>query len=186
MKFRFGPIIASEDRCPEPGWRTLPEIRPRLFGLLSILVAAVLVLLVGGFWRARMGPSRLDLVSFGLSLVVAVAVHELLHACLLPGFPRSDRIHMGLWPSRGFFVYYEGPLTRERWLLVAMAPLLGLTVIPMLLAAGLGLESRFWAEVSTWNAAGACADVVCLRLVLAGVPRGATLENRGLTTYWKD
>lgn len=185
MKFRLGPLDGSRLAHAQRGWQQVPVIDPRVVLTATIGVAVAMVMVLESFWRLRLGLGRGGLGIFVSSFVLMITLHEGLHACVLPGFPWSNRILMGLWPSRGFFVLYEGRMNRERWLMTAVLPFLILTLVPVGLALGFGIQSRFWADVATWNAAASCSDIVLFLLVLSEVPAGATIESRRDMTCWK-
>ena len=74
-------------------------------------------------------------------------------------------------------VYYEGFMTRKRWLAMRLAPLLGLTVLPtlaLLFAHPYGM-SFFWQQFLVLlilvNSLGSGADLVASVIVARQVPR---------------
>jgi hypothetical protein len=125
-------------------------------------------------------------------LVLLIPVHELLHAAFHPGAGLSSDTVIGLWPSRLlFYAAYEGPMARNRFLLVFMGPylvlsLLPVVAIPLLRAIGAGpvplLALAFLAFIGAAVAAG---DVVGAILVLTQVPADAVVRNQGWRTYWR-
>lgn len=165
------------------------EPNRKTFFLLSVLAAAIMSALVGGFWAMHLSVPRRELLypfSPPLMMVFFIAVilaHELLHIVVFPDFKRSV---VGLFPGGfAFFAHYEGPLTRRRFLLCAAMPLIVLTVLPVTIALVLSFGSHLGAALSTWNAMFACVDILGIWLVAREIPAGALLRNQGLRTYWK-
>jgi hypothetical protein len=64
-------------------------------------------------------------------LVIYIPLHESLHLLGQPGWGRSSRSVVALWPAKlRFGVYYEGCISRRRWLAMRLAPLVMLSVLP--------------------------------------------------------
>ena len=121
-----------------------------------------------------------------LALLLLVPAHELLHALPLPGSLHSPQLVLGVWPrSLLAYVHYHGELTRARFLVVALSPLVA---VSLLAYAGLSLLpslAPFWLTLGLLNALGSGADLLAAALVLAQVPRQARLRNHGWRTYWR-
>jgi hypothetical protein len=101
-------------------------------------------------------------------------------------FGATDKTLVGAWLSHAlFYAYYEGELSRERFLVILAAPTLALTVLPLLVLAGASLDSPFLGGIALANAAGAAGDMVGMWIVLAQIPRGAIVRNNGWRTYWR-
>jgi len=108
--------------------------------------------------------------------MVCVVVHEFLHLICHPGGGRSDQSMVLIWPRRfQFGVYYAGFMRRSRWLVMRLAPLMGLTLVPTLLMLADPSElSFFWRQfvvlVIVVNGLGAGSDVVASVIVAQQVP----------------
>jgi hypothetical protein len=108
--------------------------------------------------------------------MVCVVVHEFLHLICHPGGGRSDQSMVLIWPRRfQFGVYYAGFMRRSRWLVMRLAPLMGLTLVPtLLMLAGPSELSFFWRQfvvlVIVVNGLGAGSDVVASLIVARQVP----------------
>lgn len=126
-------------------------------------------------------------------LVVSVVVHELLHLLWHPGWGLSSRSLLLVWPRRLLLgVHYEGFMSRRRWLVMRLSPLLGLTVLPtvvLLIVYPYGM-SFFWQQftvllilVNSWGAGG---DLVASVIVARQVPRGGEVGNWNGRACWKE
>ena len=106
-------------------------------------------------------------------LVVYIPLHEALHLLGQPSWGRSDQSVVVLWPARlRFGVYYEGCMSRRRWLAMRLAPMFVLSVLPAALLAlmklwPLNVELEIGLQVLMLvNALGSGGDVVAALLVL--------------------
>lgn len=93
---------------------------------------------------------------------------------------------LGVWP-RAFvaYVHYTGELTRERWLLTALCPLVAVTVATLALSRLVPAWREPVLVFGLLNAIGAGGDLLSAVLVLAQVPPGASLRNQGWRTFWR-
>ncbi len=199
MRFQFGAV--PEDTTFEPeaeGYRSIREPGPiaiQLWALpvafLQILAWALVVVL---FILPKLGPDFLrhydgTLQPFWqivLLLIVLIPVHEFLHALAHPGFGSTPSTIIGFWPSKVlFYAQYEGVLSRSRFLLICVMPLLVLGLLPTLLMVLFpALLSTLWLLSLLGNVL-ACGDLVGVGVVLLEIPPGTILRNRGWKTYWK-
>ncbi len=125
-------------------------------------------------------------------LILFIPLHEAVHLIGQPGMGLTERSILALWPSRlRFGVYYEGCMSRRRWLSMRLAPLLTLSLLPACLIALLqvvppnpNLEVGL-SILMVVNALGSGGDVVAAALVLRQVPPSADLCFLGGRAYWK-
>jgi hypothetical protein len=119
-----------------------------------------------------------------LSLIV---VHELLHAAVFPGGWLGERTILGVWPRMGVcYAHFDGPLSRNRSLLVYLTPLLvltlGLWLVNVVLPSG---WSGALAAVSVVNAMFAGGDILAAAMIAWQLPANAQLRNQGWKTWWR-
>lgn len=114
--------------------------------------------------------------------MVCIVVHEVLHLAFHPQGGCSDQSMLLIWPRRfQFGVYYAGFMPRSRWLVMRLAPLIGLTLIPtLLLLLVYPIElSLFWQQFVVLgvlvNGLGAGSDVVASIIVARQVPSQAEI-----------
>ena len=186
------------------GWRAIRSPAGRLGYGLAALVGLVLL---GGLcsvlslWSfavgdrggyATGGESATSWRAVLLVLVVYIPLHELLHLLGQPGWGRSNQSVVVLWPARlRFGVYYEGCMSRRRWLAMRLAPVIALSALP----AGLLALIKLWPQnveleiglqvLMLVNALGSGGDVVAALLVLRQVPPTGQLCFRAGRAYWR-
>jgi hypothetical protein len=124
-------------------------------------------------------------------LLVAVFVliwpiHELLHVLAFPDFGFSSKTVVGFLPTKVlFFALFEGEVSRNRFLVAGAAPVIVLTVVPLLAAAVFRLDHPLLAFVSVANALVSAIDLVAIGILLVRVPSRAVLRAKGWKTYWR-
>ncbi len=202
MRFHVGPVPDEPDFKPEEEpWSPIREPGPALFQLLALPIALVVAFVLAKIWwslpisniRVVIVSAREALAALAVALAV-VGLHELLHALMMPGGWRSDRIILGIWPQRlMFYAHYTGAMSRGRFLAVMVTPFLVLSLGPILLIMGMvaansSISSWVLAvafAVSLFNGAASCGDLLGALLVIVQVPRGALVRNQGWRTYWR-
>lgn len=201
MKLAFGPPPDIADFSPEDeGWTALREPSPGWLNLvaapLGLLALAALALAWGRgpSWSVSGGPSVFGklaplvwmALAFGVIFVGTFIVHECLHALACPGFGLTERTIIGVWPSRLlFYAGHLGALSRNRWLLVYLLPLIVLSVLPLVAWHVCGLYSGLLHFVSLLNGLASGGDTLAVLLLLRQVPRHAQMRNKGWHSWWK-
>jgi len=188
----------------EQDWQIIRSPSLRLSYWLAALAGLLLLsgLCVGLSLWSLMVSDRTGMATTGDSatpwramlvvLVVFIPLHELLHLLGQPEWGRSSQSVVVVWPTRlRFGVYYEGCMSRRRWLGMRLTPLTVLSVLP----AGLLALSQMWplgAELEIGlqvlmvvNALGSGGDVVAALLVVAQVPPSGRLCFREGRAYWQ-
>lgn len=196
MRFRVGSI--PDEFTPDSSWRFMREPSPLAMQFFAIPLGFAVAAAIGYCWYRTGVFSSLKfegrysfgfLISLLLSFPGLIIVHEILHAAVHPGFGRSSATTVGIWPRRLlFYAHYSGPLTRNRFLAVLAMPFFVITVLPLAMAAAGTLAPGFAMAAgwfSIWNAFFACGDYFGFALVLAQVPSGSIVQNRGWRTCWK-
>ncbi|MFN2289674.1 MAG: DUF3267 domain-containing protein, partial [Anaerolineae bacterium] len=144
MRLHFGDVPAAARAMPAAdGWHRIRSPGSRLgyllaglaglaFPVILIVALSILSLLTTPAGYAAVpedGLSRWGGVV--LALILFIPLHELAHALWHPGRGASSQTVLVLWPAKlRFGVYYEGCMTRRRWLAMRPAPLLLLSVLP--------------------------------------------------------
>lgn len=127
-----------------------------------------------------------------LALLLFIPLHELLHVIWHPQLGFSPQTVVVVWPKKlRFGVYYEGCMTRRRWLLMRISPLLVLSVLPVGLLTlfryfpvPFALET-FLQVLMLVNGIGSGGDVVAIGWVLSQVPSKAQICFYSGKAYWR-
>jgi hypothetical protein len=200
MRLHYGSIPKDPGFDPlREGWRKLAfDPNPILLQVIAIPVAALLFVIWGMlfFLALTINGTVLQTVRVAIFpsgwliiLLLLIPVHELLHAWMHPEGGRSSNTILGLWLSRAvFYAHYEGVMSRNRFLLVMVAPYLILGLLPVAL-----LWIPFWPPdairiltlVSLTGSLVACADIVGVGLIVFQIPLAAVVRNHGWETYWQ-
>jgi len=111
------------------------------------------------------------------ALMVCVLIHEWLHLLCHPGWGGSGHSLVVFWPQKfQVGVHYQGFMKRSRWLVMRLAPLVGLTVLPtlFLLVAYPHPLNFFWEQFLVMiifvNSLGSGGDLVAAVIVARQVP----------------
>lgn len=203
MRLHYGAYPEDPDFHPESeGWQTLPfDPRPVFLVIMSIAALFLLALVWGLLFfvilPVRVTPVQMlgsEIVIFGWlpTLLVLAPVHEFLHALAHPNWGRSSKTVIGIWLVKGMlYAHYEGAMSRNRYVLVALAPYLFLGLLPLgvlaLPAAALWPPSvvHILGMVSLLLSIAACLDIVIAVLLLFQIPATALVRNNGSNTYWR-
>jgi len=191
MRFRIGQPEVDESFEPEEhGWTPMKEPPPFLFIAVATPVAILLAWLVLTAWQAGGSSESTSYTVSGPQILIGfpllILCHELIHGFAYPGFGTAVRVVIGFWPSR--FLFYAAtndPVSRNRMLIVYLAPLLVLSVLPLLLNRLLNVESFPLLAVAAANAFCSGGDALVFPMILAQISSGAILKNKGWRTWWK-
>ena len=219
MRFHFGEFPESKDFDPEAeGWLVLPDINLDTIHLRALRVSMSLFLLwlplfLLVFPLELLTPQRFQIspnvfqIQFPIlqiplwlilsiliaTLILFIPAHELVHALSCPGWGLSPNTVVGLWLLKGFlYVFHDGSMSRNRFLLVLLAPYVILSLLPLAVIAI--LRSTGWTpEVMiglTWTSLlGSLLSggdfVSALTLLSSQIPGTALIRNSGQKSYWK-
>jgi hypothetical protein len=126
------------------------------------------------------------------ALLLYIPTHEALHAVWHPRAGLSPQTVMVIWPVRlRFGVYYEGCMSRRRWLVMRLAPFTFLSLIPAILLAILQVGPAspallaFLEALILVNCIGSGGDIVAAVWVLRQVPAASQICFTGGKAYWR-
>lgn len=205
MRVLINPNLFAQNPEPLPdGWRYIRQPGARRALWLSIgaglaLPWGPLLLLTLQSWLRRgvdsAGTGGSDSVSAWVLLPVilaSVVLHEGLHLLAHPGWGSQAASLLLLWPRRlGLGVTYAGFMSRARWLVMRLAPLVGLAVLPtaLLLAFPDGPPSywtrQFLSLVVLVNCVGAGGDLAAAWIVARQVPAHGEVGSWGGRACWR-
>lgn len=206
MRFRFGhlPSDQREPSVEEEGWHRIHSPGSRISYLLAGLIglafpnALCAWLSAVSLIAARNGAGEVNVETpapWGavlLALLLLIPAHELLHVMGHPRWGLSPQTVMVIWPTKlRFGVYYAGCMTRRRWLVMRMAPLVCLSVVPaglltffQYLPASFALNV-FLQVLMLVNGIGSGWDLLAVIWVLFQVPARAQICFCSGKAYWR-
>ncbi|WP_124067232.1 DUF3267 domain-containing protein [Clostridium sp. E02] len=185
----------------DTGWLRLKEPKSSLLAILLSLPISFVLMFVNVLWCYLLSPSFQDFLSnsnelsveitFGLNsilylfgMVFCLFLHEMIHAALIPGVIKSSCTYWGLNGLFGF-VYTEEVISRNRFFLISIIPLLVLSFLVPLIIYAAGSMTGYLIFLSVFNAGGACVDVLNILLVNHQVPQKASVRSNGNATFYK-
>ncbi|HKZ54522.1 MAG TPA: DUF3267 domain-containing protein [Anaerolineales bacterium] len=201
MRLHIGknPVESPPSPIPE-GWRSIRQPGPFLSFLLSALLfpcalttgLVALDIIVAGTDNTSSAPT--NGVPWGvilLALLLFIPTHEALHLAFHPGLGRTPRSHLVIWLSKlRFGVYFDGCMTRTRWLIMRSAPFVVLSMLPIAIL-GLMKDSSSGSTLSIFlqfmmifNGIGSSGDGAAMVLVLIQVPPSSSLCFQEGRAYW--
>jgi hypothetical protein len=219
MKFHYGlPPDVTDFQPEQEGWHSIRELGPIAMQLAAIPIVVLIVAIIGGLlllcFPHEITPSYISFdpvpnssafdmpISFDLPvilltmltiIILVIPIHELIHAFFHPGFGFSDKTIIGAWPTKAlFYADYQDEMTRNRCLLVLVAPFIALSLIPIAILA-LSRNLSFispdlriaLAVFSLLAGVGTAGDFVICFFLLTQVPDSAMVRWKGWKTYWK-
>jgi len=191
MRFVIGPVPADSGFEPGPNWSQLREPAPQDFVRRSQVAGLALGVIALGVWTSisatPLWPNPTAAVLAALPIFAGILpLHEAVHGFFHPGWGLSTASIYGVWPSHGlFYALYSGELSRNRLLLVLLAPLVCMSAIPLLFSVAVGVPHWLVVEVAILSACIAGGDVTAIVIVLAQVPANAFIRNVGYYTWWR-
>ncbi len=155
-----------------------------------LTVGFICTLVTLGLWSAFIpGALPVSWPSVLLTLAVLIALvvgHETIHLLAFPGGGVGNAV-AGFWPAKGAaYVEYTLPVSRRRFVLVTLAPVLLLSV-GVIAVAALGVRVSVplqWASVL--NAFGSGADLLVVYLVLRQSSSSALILGSGQRLYTRE
>lgn len=205
MRIQLGNLPQDQGESPVgEGWHRIHSPGSRLGYLLAGLIglvfpnlfclwlATVSVLHGGSGGGEEATSTATPWGAVVLALLLFIPLHELLHAIWHPRQGMSAQTVMVIWPAKlRFGVYYEGCMTRSRWLAMRTAPLMVLSAMPVaLLTVLLFVPGAFGLEIFLQvmmlvNGIGSGGDLVAVLWVLSQVPPKAQICFCGGKAYWR-
>ena len=190
MRFVLGPIPEDTGFRPlEAGWRKHKELGAVLLLSLSVPMAFLVGLSLLWLYKSCVRPSGLPIDTDLMLLTFALLLlpHEAVHAVATPGWGRSNRTVLGFWTKRALpYAAYLGEWTRGQALWCLLAPFAVLSVVPLSVILVAGYDNPALFQFFAVNAVASSGDFLQVPMLLLGIPRGATLRNKGWQTYWRE
>ena len=206
LKFHVGSLLVNEKQgVPDQGtWHRIHSPSSRWSYLLvgfvgmAMLACLLLVLIVSSVIMAGYGGEDTAVSSDPtpwraviLALLLFIPLHEFLHMIWYPKCGFTSETIVVVWPKKlRFGIYFAGCITRRRWLLMRLTPLVVLSIVPAILLIGFNFVwipfslSVFLQVMLLVNTIGSSGDVVAVYLVLRQVPAGAQICFFDGKAYW--
>ncbi|MYH35007.1 MAG: DUF3267 domain-containing protein [Gammaproteobacteria bacterium] len=196
MQFHIGAIPSSPDFEPGEEWSKVKEPSAGRMQLYALPIALLSGLVTGILWFAYtplewengsgLFGSSLSWADCAALFILNIVVHEFVHAMAHPSQGRSSSSVLGCWPAKLlFYAHYTGELSRNRFLVILLLPLLVISGGPLLIAIALQSAPDWLAYVSILNAFLSAGDLFGSGIVLRQIPGTATVRNQGYFTFWK-
>ena len=186
MKFCFGAIPRGE-QLPPADWKPLREPGPLAAQCMALPLGLVAGAGVVALWLWRVPfyhMERSPMAYFVAAVLLLFPAHEFLHVLAHPKKGRASVI--GIWPAKLIcYAVYQGPLSRARFTAILLAPFIGLTLLPLVVAWITGQANMLAMYISTVNAMGSCMDLLGVGLLLRQVPKCGIVQNAGYQTFWR-
>ena len=191
MRFIFGnaPVVQGQSPVAE-GWRQIPALGAKSIQTYGLIVSCIGMLLVGVLLGGSIKPSSTWTAI--LILIITLPLHELVHALTTPAWGLSDRTVIGLQRSKGLvmpYMTYDGSQPLWHMLLTGLAPLILLTVLPLIIIVFSPLNAALRADLSFlafFNIAISGGDLVNFYWIATHLPMHATVKGDGWGLLWKD
>jgi hypothetical protein len=189
MRFHCGEIPAKKVEVIPDSWKLIrgPKTMNQM-QWISLPVGIVVACVIDFLWLRIKPDSPVELhpVWLAAALLGMPVIHEFVHALAFPQFGMTREIVMGVHPGwlLYFYVYYDGPVSRNRMLAVLLMPFLLLTILPLVVCSILGVFSLPVLFFSVANAMGARVDISFFCILAFQVPSKAMIHNNGKDGYW--
>ncbi|MBZ0310951.1 MULTISPECIES: DUF3267 domain-containing protein [Clostridium] len=115
--------------------------------------------------------------------ILFMTIHELIHACFIPDFLKSDKTYWGINVLFGFVCTTE-KIKKSRYIIISIMPFILLSIIFPLILSTFGLLNEFILFLCLLNAMGSCIDFLNIWNILRQAPNGSYIVNNGGETYY--
>lgn len=189
MRFHLG-LPPKDDAIlkEDDAWCPIDESGHMRFQIRGILVAFFVTTAIALVLLGR-DPKYVTNVSWPivmLFILLAMPIHEFLHAISFKGGVLSKGVIFGFYPKAvAFYAHYSGVITWNRYIFISLFPFLILTVIPLAIMIVFNLKLNYIVEIIFANGLASAGDVLTTLTIIKQVPKRSILVNSGIKTYWK-
>lgn len=190
MLIRLGPPPNSltDAELATGAWRRLAQWPLWSLQLLSLPVGGIVAFLCFAAWAVLTPPFD---VSFAPTHQIAGALFLVVLAGLLlqlsayPGRGFTKASVLGFWPSRMTpYTACRVALGRDQLIVCLLLPLVGLSVVPLLIASVLHI-SPGWLVFTSCAAAAIFGINLLMAVSVLRLPHGSVVAGQGLRMFWK-
>lgn len=191
MKFLLGLPMTHDFQPEAENWLAMrePEIKVAMAigHFSSVLCGGLAYLVTASLFDFSFEAFFVEYDVLILPIVlVLILAHELFHLAMHPGWGLTSRSQCGFLPQWVlFYAHYDGPTSRNRGLIILIAPFIGLSLLPMLLAAVYPSAALLASFIAIMNTTFSTLDLFNCLVMLRGIPSKAVIRNKGWQTYWK-
>lgn len=190
MRFIFGsPPCAQVLSAADEGWREIPTLGAKRIQNYGLIAGCSGMLLTGVLLRGGIRSSSVWTTL--LILVIALPLHELVHAVTTPAWGLSEHTVIGFQRSKGLilpYMYYDGSQPLWRMLLTGLAPTILLTMLPVIFILFTPLNAATRADLgflAFFNVATSGGDLVNFFWIVTHLPLRATVKGNGWSLLWR-
>lgn len=190
MRFMIGNPPVKQQTAPEgEGWRETTALGAKAVQTYGLILSIVGMLLVGISTGWSIHPSTLWTTV--LMLVTILPLHELIHAITTPAWGLSNRTVIGFQRGKGLmlpYMYFDGIQALWRMLLTGLAPVVLLTILPMILIRFAPLSAPVRADLgflAFFNAGISGGDLVIFYWLITHLPMQAAVKGSGWGLLWR-
>ena len=187
MQFAREPLVGSSPYPYDVAWRQVHEIGADVGLVLSLVAGGVLCMTTFILWIVSVpfSPVRVDYATLLLATAMVLFFHEFAHAAMFTcGRSRGLRVECA-WQKYRPHLRYHGAVSRSRYIAVLLAPLVAVSIVPIVASVVLSIHSGDLVLISLLNALVSGGDVIAAGLVLLQVPANAVVQRRGDCVIWK-
>lgn len=187
LKFIKSEMPLSEEFDPTQGnWIKAKEPSQDKYLLYSVPIAIITCVIMWIVGITLFKQSRVfSFIYFIISFILIIPIHETIHALVFPESIKSDNVIFGMWLEKGiFYAYYEGEMSKKRFILCLLMPLMILSVLPIILMYFLGWN-KFVFNFAQLNAFLSCGDILGFFIMAFNLPKGVIVRNKGWETYYR-
>ena len=171
------------------GWQETSTLGAKAVQTYGLIVSCVGMLLVGFLLSWAIHPG--SIWTTVIILVTILPLHELVHALTTPSWGLSDRTIIGFQRGKGLmlpYMYFDGIQPLWWMLLTGLAPIVLLTVLPVIFIQLSPLSSAFRTDLgflAFFNAAISGGDLVIFFWLITHLPLQAMVKGNGWGLLWK-
>ena len=173
------------------GWQQIKEPDATttivLGNIFSVLLFGLAYFVASTWWEYSFEALFMEYSLWFIPIFVgSIVLHERLHAVFHPGWGWSPYTLYGFIPNALlFFACYDASVTRSRYVAILVAPFIGLTVVPLLVAAIWPQLTLLACFIAVMNTAFSSLDLFYTALILRRTPPGSEIRNQGRQSYWR-
>ncbi len=199
MKIRFGEVQSpSQPSQIDASWQRIHSPKNSIgfliagfVGLLIPFVFVTILVIVSLFGTQ---PKTNETLSWGaviLAFVVFIPAHELLHVICYPNWQSSENVILTVVPKKvRIGIYYEGCMTRNRWMFMRLFPFVVMSLLPLLALSLFQFVSVSYAlnvflqVLMLANGIGSGGDLIAVLIVKRQVPPQSQICFKDGLAYW--